>query len=266
MIPEKKFIPENNIYIYENFITQQEAADLVEFYQTLTDDQWDMICFYQTFGTGLLKPYELDPTTKITGEWMNSLVERLYEAVQDAHGEEVKHNTIHAQKYEIGAVAHHHSDNSNIDGSPSGWMDNKYYAGLYLNDNYKGGILNFRDTGLELQVKPGTLVTFSGGVENIHGVSEILEGTRYVIMSFWDSKNKDYTEEEWEFRKNDIRKTRILQFKEKEEWAKGNPLPEIENPYEEDPNLELDELGRIVNYNENGERIILDFYGKPINP
>jgi hypothetical protein len=31
---------------------------------------------------------------------------------------------------------------------------------------------------------------FSGGVENIHGVTTITEGIRYSIVSFWNFKNE----------------------------------------------------------------------------
>jgi hypothetical protein len=141
------------------------------------------------------------------------------------------------QKWDEGGFAAPHSDNSDYDGVPNAFEINKYVGILYLNDNYEGGELYFcnekedfdEETNNDrwdtyLSFKPNNLsyYIFPGGVENVHGVSEILKGTRYTMVSFWDYAEIEYdqaTLDKWEEEEKEVRRQQALQ---KEEWLKGN--------------------------------------------
>jgi hypothetical protein len=61
---------------------------------------------------------------------------------------------------------------------------------IYLNDDYDGGELYFTQHNLKVKPKAGTLVTFPGTDEYLHGVANVLPGkTRYVISTFAFSKD-----------------------------------------------------------------------------
>lgn len=62
------------------------------------------------------------------------------------------------------------------------WRD--YACVTFLNDNFKGGNLFFPDLNIKVEPKPGFSVCFPGTLKFLHGVTEILEGTRYTIASF----------------------------------------------------------------------------------
>jgi predicted 2-oxoglutarate/Fe(II)-dependent dioxygenase YbiX len=94
----------------------------------------------------------------------------------------------------IGAYASDHYDNAEIDGTPNAWQNNKLVTILYLNDNYEGGNLTFNEHNLALAPKQGTLVIFDVGVSNLHGVSEIISGVRYTMLSSWDWADSVYPE------------------------------------------------------------------------
>jgi hypothetical protein len=63
---------------------------------------------------------------------------------------------------------------------------------------------------------------FPGGIENVHGVSEITKGTRYTMVSFWDYKEAEYDKETLARWEEEDKKVREEQAKQREEWAKGN--------------------------------------------
>jgi hypothetical protein len=134
----------------------------------------------------------------------------------------VQPNTSHAQKWDVGGFAAPHSDNSDFDGKPNAFEINKYVGILYLNDNYEGGTLYFPEHDIEFKPKAYSYICFPGGVENIHGVKEILEGTRYTMVSFWDFADAEYSEEKKTAWEEEIKVTREEQAAQKEEWEKGN--------------------------------------------
>lgn len=56
---------------------------------------------------------------------------------------------------------------------------------IYLNDDYEGGELYFTQHDLKIKPKAGTLVSFPGTDQYLHGVANVLPGeTRYVISTF----------------------------------------------------------------------------------
>jgi hypothetical protein len=67
----------------------------------------------------------------------------------------------------------------------------RYATILYLNDDYEGGELFFRNIDLEIKPKKGSLLIFPGTEEFFHGVNTVKSGPiRYVIIGF--IKEKDF--------------------------------------------------------------------------
>ena len=74
-----------------------------------------------------------------------------------------------------------HSDN----GDPHPCLVSMVY---YLNDDYEGGELYFpQHNGFEIKPKKGTMLIFSGTIDNMHGIKEVTEGTRYTHVTFWSN-------------------------------------------------------------------------------
>ena len=106
---------------------------------------------------------------------------------------------------------------------------------LYLNNDYEGGDLFFCkekedfeinseaekwDTYLSFKPNAYSYYVFPGGIENVHGVSKILEGTRYTMVSFWDYFEIEYSQETIDRWKEEEKQVRIEQAIQKEEWKK----------------------------------------------
>lgn len=67
------------------------------------------------------------------------------------------------------------------------YNNQKHFASmLYLSDDFEGGELYFPlQNDFEIKPKTGMLALFSGDFNHIHGVRQIISGTRYVQSTFW---------------------------------------------------------------------------------
>ena len=220
------------IWLYENFLSKEECEELIKFFNA-NSEEWREICFYGSFGMHVVSPFDKEHGTTITEEYMKNLRERMIQYVSDAAGRPMKINSMHAQKWEIGAYANDHSDNTDLEGNDMGWGDNKQYSGIYLNTqpDYEGGILRFRDHGLDVVPPTGSFLSMPGGVENIHSVTEITAGTRYTIVIFWDYADAWYSEAELQQMEALILKERIHQYQLKQRWRLGEAHPLLDDPY-----------------------------------
>jgi hypothetical protein len=125
----------------------------------------------------------------------------------------------HTQKWEPGAYARKHSDNTDEQGNSGPFARSRYAAFLYLNRDFEGGVLNFPDQDLSIVPQTGLLAVFDGGFNNMHEVSLITKGVRYTIGSFWDDREDSaydqVTKDAWA---EEMQKIRDAQKIEKEEW------------------------------------------------
>lgn len=206
----------DDIVFYEEFIPKEDCAKLVEYFKTQTE--WRQVAFYESYGMNM-RPN--DPELENFGlpaDYLGKVAERMKQAVEDAHQRPVKGVSTHAQKWETGSFASYHSDNSDMEGKPSAWEPSRFVCLAYLNDDYVGGELDFRDHGITIAPPVGILITFPGGIDNVHAVKEVTEGTRYTLGAFWDFEESEYTEErkaEWE---EEIRLVRVQQEEMYAEW------------------------------------------------
>lgn len=59
---------------------------------------------------------------------------------------------------------------------------------IYLNDDYEGGELHFPQyNNFKIKPKKGTMLIFSGNIDNMHGIKKIIKGTRYTHVTFWSN-------------------------------------------------------------------------------
>lgn len=220
------------IWLYENFLSQEECNELIKFFNA-NAEEWREICFYGSFGMHVVSPFDKEHGTTITEDYMRNLRERMIQYVSDAAGRPMKINSMHAQKWEVGAYANDHSDNTDLEGNDMGWGDNKQYSGIYLNTqpDYTGGVLRFRDHGIDVVPPAGAFLSMPGGIENIHSVTEIESGTRYTIVIFWDYADAWYSEAELQEMEALIMKERIHQYQLKTRWRLGEAHPLLDDPY-----------------------------------
>lgn len=217
----------NKIVEIPNFVDKNLIPKMIKFFEEC-DIRWGDIAFYGSSGKGIITDAATMKKFDLPENFFEDLKSKFQEAVEKVFKRKVKPNTSHAQKWDVGGFANPHSDNSDYNGNPNAFEINKYVGIFYLNDDYEGGELYFCDKNNSLKpylsFKPNALsyYVFPGGVENIHGVSEITKGVRYTMVAFWDYAEAEYSQETIDKWKQEEKAIREQQAKQQLEWAKGN--------------------------------------------
>jgi hypothetical protein len=238
----KKRINED-LVIYENFLTAEESSKVIKALEQQASSEklsWTPISFYESYSSVL--PQDNDPELEELGlsptifSEIKSGIIKAVASVHDIEEEKVTQIGYHTQKWEPGAYARLHSDNTDEHGNFGAFERSRYAAFLYLNDDFEGGLLKFPDRDVEVSPKVGMLAAFNGSHSNMHEVTLITKGTRYTLGSFWDDRQEsDYPQElrdEW---KKEMEEIRAAQKVEKEEWQEllknGYKIDEHGNKY-----------------------------------
>lgn len=202
---------------YENFISDEDCDKIVEYLKVKTE--WNPVAFYESYGMNMIEDDQDLERFGLHRTYLGDLAVRMKETVEQAHNRPVKRVSTHAQKWETGSFASFHSDNSDMDGNPSAWEPSKLVCLLYLNNDYGGGRLTFRDHDISISPPKGILITFPGGIKNVHAVEEVTSGCRYTLGAFWDYAESEYTDErkaQWD---EEIKAVRQQQEQMYAEWA-----------------------------------------------
>jgi hypothetical protein len=215
-----------DIVIYENFIDPETATKLVKVlnkHAELGLIKWMPISFYESYSSVL--PQDNDEHIDNEGlpsDIFSQIKQGIINAVASVHDLDPKIISqigYHTQKWEPGAYARKHSDNTDEHGHSGAFTRSRYAAFLYLNDDFEGGMLQFPDQEISLQPKVGMLAAFDGGFNNMHEVTLITNGVRYTIGSFWDDREEsDYSQELRDAWAAEMKETRAKQEVERAEW------------------------------------------------
>lgn len=98
-------------------------------------------------------------------------------------------------RYGPGGKYEHHSDSENwnpINQTWSRFCDRAYSLLLYLNDDFTGGSLYFRNFDFRFTPTAGTLVAFPSDHRYVHRAEPVLSGTRYAIVSWIVTKDSRF--------------------------------------------------------------------------
>jgi len=232
-----------DIVVYENFLTPEESAKIIEVLDKAADNEtltWTPISFYESYSSTLPKEGDAEIVESgLPSDIFVQIKSKIIEAVASVH--DLDPSTIveigyHTQKWEPGAYARVHSDNTDEHGNTGPFARSRYAAFLYLNDDFSGGLLKFPKQNLEIAPKVGMLAAFDGGFNNMHEVTLIESGVRYTIGSFWDDRPEDaYPQEVRDAWAEEMKKIRESQEIEKKEWQDllkdGYKLDLDGNPY-----------------------------------
>ena len=237
-----------DILLYENFLTADDAANVIRVMEKQVDSgklSWTPISFYESYSSVLPEDNDneilelgLDP------EIFSKIKKGIIEGVASIHGldpESIVQIGYHTQKWEPGAYARLHSDNTDEHGNSGPFERSRYAAFVYLNEDFEGGLLKFPAQDLEIKPKVGMLAVFAGGHKNMHEVTLITKGIRHTLGSFWDDREESaYPEDLREQWKEEMQKIRDMQKIEKEAWQEilkeGYKLDDKGNKYKIEEN------------------------------
>lgn len=223
---ENKVRLTKDIVVYENFLSPEVSAKLVKVldkHAEVGTISWMPISFYESYSSVL----PLDNDEHVISEGLSPTIfseikDAIVDAVASVHDIDpkiVSQIGYHTQKWEPGAYARLHSDNTDEEGNSGAFTRSRYAAFLYLNDDFEGGMLQFPGQDLSIQPKVGMLAAFDGGFNNMHEVTLITKGVRYTIGSFWDDREEDaYPQEVRDAWAAEMKETRAKQEVERAEW------------------------------------------------
>lgn len=215
-----------DIVLYEEFVDADTASKLIKVLDKHAETgklSWTPISFYESYSSTL--PQDDDEVVlenDLPGTIFSDIKKGIINAVASVHDIDpsiVSQIGYHTQKWEPGAYARKHSDNTDEHGNSGAFTRSRYAAFLYLNEDFDGGLLQFPDKNISISPKVGMLAAFDGGFNNMHEVTMITKGTRYTIGSFWDDREEDaYPQELRDAWAKEMEETRAYQAKEKAEW------------------------------------------------
>lgn len=217
----------DQLVLIENFITEEEAKKTINLLNKLNEvrtDFWKPISFYESYSSGY--PEDGDPILTefdLPLNWFSDLYKRFRHTVAEIANvpeEKLSKISFHSQKWEPGAFAPLHSDNSNNEGLMGAFTRSRYAAFLYLNDNFEGGELSFPEHNLEFTPQTGMLAAFHGGHKNMHEVKVVKKNNRYTIGSFFDDREEsDYPQETRDAWAKELAEVRAMQAEQAVEWS-----------------------------------------------
>lgn len=215
-----------DIVVYEDFVDAETAAKLIKVLDRHADSgklTWTPISFYESYSSTLPQDDDeivveegLSPT--IFSEIKTGIIDAVA-SVHDLDVSTINQIGYHTQKWEPGAYARIHSDNTDEQGNSGAFTRSRYAAFLYLNDDFNGGLLRFPSQQISIEPRTGMLAAFDGGFNNMHEVTLISDGVRYTLGSFWDDRDESaYPQDLRDSWAKEMEKTREFQSKQKAEW------------------------------------------------
>jgi hypothetical protein len=182
----------------ENFITEEEINQLNSYVRANSD--WDLTqTRYNEDGTVIYESTYWDnrvatyPTIMRNNphivEVIQDIVKRLKVEIDNFFSVDAKPTSPALVRWLPGQYQHPHADKEMHEGENAGKPNNFPWYDIativYLNDDYDGGELYFPIQGIEFKPKRGGVYFFPGDKNYVHGVREILVGTRYTCPFFW---------------------------------------------------------------------------------
>lgn len=217
----EKIYHKHDVVEVKEFLSKEESKALIDYYES-SPDSWQLTCFYNARVMDPIAPWQASEKTHSIDEmYMRNLRAKFQQLAEEIFNRPLKNLTLSSHKWLEGAFAAYHSDNTELDGTPNAWRENKLVTILYLNDDYEGGHLVFRDHPIDIAPEAGTVVVFDVGFENIHGVTEISSGSRWTMLASFDYADSEYPDEYWEQKQQELKETAAAHAAQRREWAEA---------------------------------------------
>ena len=167
------------IYIDNNFITQQQVDKLYQYVQSTTD--W--VITNDSWSERFIFSFAIHD--KEIKREIENIAQSVVDLIKQKEHTSVVVETCQLVRWRKGdKLDPPHADCEHLDGSPHPYPNRHYSVLIYLNKDYEGGQIFFPNQQLTPKTLPGTLVQFKGTKEYLHGVTEITNGERYTIVMF----------------------------------------------------------------------------------
>lgn len=166
---------DKNIWILHNFISDSDLKILIQEIEGLDSQAWnedmglDPHSFWINRATNF---YQFSLSAQSVVHNISTRVFKCFENYKQISQIGNVNRTL-----SDGRSMEYHKDNIELSD-----LDNVYGIVIYLNDNYSGGKIHYKDLNIEYKPKRGDMVVHYAGY--LHGVTEVTEGERYIFTSF----------------------------------------------------------------------------------
>lgn len=175
--PNFKKISDQEIWVYENFLTPEEATKIYEVAKGLDESAWQ---------SKEVNDHTIDwynGRTSIRVAELTDLRKKIESLVQ---GYTVTPGDSFARLFP-GDTMHEHEDSCGDEGTTDTDMNGtcaitEYGAVVYFNDDFEGGELYYPALSLSHPPKSGDLVIHGSRIR--HGIAEVKKGIRYSFPTF----------------------------------------------------------------------------------
>tara|TARA_B100000073_G_scaffold171279_1_gene141634 strand:+ start:1397 stop:1933 length:537 start_codon:yes stop_codon:yes gene_type:complete len=173
-----------HITFIANVIKKEDRIKLIDFFKNADKQKQDNEFDNRTLNYDLVNDLEIKNI-------MNKFRWQLTFKVMSHYNEDALYpQFLDLVEWKTGMKMDWHADNMYRDGKPNNTPFRDYSAVTYLNDDYEGGVTQFKnDLTEDILPEAGGVVVFPS--DRFHNVSEVTSGTRYTMPMWW-SKNERY--------------------------------------------------------------------------
>ena len=120
------------------------------------------------------------------GNIMIDVTKRVLDLVKETDGtDDIWIEAPQFSRWSVGdALNPGHADNCEADGSPNSSPHRSHGVVVYLNEDFEGGTLFYPNQEIEFEPKAGSVAIHGGGLDYLHGVTEVTEGMRHTMATF----------------------------------------------------------------------------------
>lgn len=197
---EDDVIPPGMIIIKE-FLSQKECKNITDFADKQPGNRLQVMYSDPLTGKRISRPDDSRITDHVNIQGIQNQISTILEKA--CRNILAPHYDIDIEWYEKptllrygpGGTYGHHSDSENWNPNSQTWnrfCDRSYSLLLYLNEEFTGGSLYFRNFDFRLTPTMGTLVAFPSDHRYVHRAEPVISGTRYAIVSWIVLKDKRY--------------------------------------------------------------------------
>ena len=185
----------DNIMIMHNFVEENDLKTLQEFFPTITEWEnpreteynedgeciydasywWDRMCSGQI----------LERTAPEIHRLINKYIVKMQNAIEDKFSVSLSQRPPVLIRWLEGNEQQPHADKQLNDGTPNPFPTYDINSIIYWNGDFEGGQFYYPEHGIELEIEPGLAVAHPGDVHYLHGVKQMISGTRWTTPSFY---------------------------------------------------------------------------------
>lgn len=179
----------------ENFISAEEAAEIIDFVKAIEPWENGGTDFWDNRSLNAINIYM--HRDKEMGEKLYNIRQRLGEEIKRLYDlPAVYPDLFQVVRWFPGMEQPPHSDDMTDayehEKHLTSWFNHREFGAIiYLNDDYSGGHTYYPNHNFDIKPEVGKLAVHPGDPEHLHGVTKIDGSVRYTLASFW-TQDEEY--------------------------------------------------------------------------